>query len=588
MNNKLLLYVHFNRNNELSDHVIYQLTHLRQNFEEVFFISNSEMDENDLSTLTGQNLIDGFMQRENKGYDFVAWSDAMKHYGFDKLASYDSVTVMNDTCFGPVYDFEGILAKFDKDTSVDFWGITNNRSHKVKPWENREAIVLPDHIQSYFVNYKQKIVKSEAFENFWANIEVLDDVVEVIVKYETAMTKYFEDAGFKSGVVFDTRKEEWSGMLVHDFSVFNLPELLKRHIPFLKIKAFSYGAENIYTPLVIERLKQETSFPVKLIVNHMTEVDYPDREYMLEEKTLKFTKEVSSKTNLKIGIHLHAFYLDLISEYLNYFDKYVQNYDLYITTDTEEKYEEILKNYPLPQIKKVIVTGNKGRDVLPWMQVSELMTDYDLCGHFHTKKSKDNDWIVGESWRRDIEYSLLEPAQAIFHEFEKNPKLGLMIADVPSFFEHFYGPTYITERDIWPDMQEIWQKIDFENSKELKQKDSYVMSYGTMIWYRPQALNNLLNVNIQAAVPEEPLPYNSILHAFERLLVYVSWANGYDFRISQIQTNNGFVANFSANRLLRSVETDLTQTKLRDLVKMIFKKIKVIIVYRLGLNKKNK
>ena len=137
-------------------------------------------------------------------------------------------------------------------------------------------------------------------------------------------------------------------------------------------------------------------------------------------------------------------------------------------------------------------------------------------------------------------------------------------------------------------MQEIWQKIDFENSKELKQKDSYVMSYGTMIWYRPQALNNLLNVNIQAAVPEEPLPYNSILHAFERLLVYVSWANGYDFRISQIQTNNGFVANFSANRLLRSVETDLTQTKLRDLVKMIFKKVKVIIVYRLGLNKKNK
>ncbi|XOW23631.1 hypothetical protein QK911_02680 [Lactococcus lactis] len=48
---------------------------------------------------------------------------------------------------------------------------------------------------------------------------------------------------------------------------------------------------------MIERLKQETSFPVKLIVNHMTEVDYPDREYMLEEKTLKFTKEVSSKTN---------------------------------------------------------------------------------------------------------------------------------------------------------------------------------------------------------------------------------------------------------------------------------------------------
>lgn len=586
MNKKLLLYVHFNRNNELSDHVIYQLTHLRQNFDEVFFISNSLMNENALATLIGQNLIDGFMQRENKGYDFVAWSEAMKHYGFDKLALYDSVTVMNDTCFGPIYDFEGIFSKFDQDTTIDFWGITNNRSHKVKPWENREAIILPDHLQSYFVSYKQKIVKSGAFKQFWTNIQVLDDVVEVIVKYETAMTKYFEDAGFKSGVVFDTRQEDWTGMLVHDFSVFNLPELLKRHIPFLKIKAFSYGAENIYTPLVIERLKQETIFPVKFIINHMTEVDYPDSEYMLAEKTLKSTKEVSAVSHLKIAIHLHAFYLDLIPEYLAYFDQYVQKYDLYITTDTEEKYAAIIQDYPLSQIKKVLVTGNQGRDVLPWMAISEAMADYELCGHFHTKKSKDNDWIVGESWRRDIEYSLLKPAQAIFQEFEKNPKLGLMIADVPSFFEHFYGPSYITEREIWPDMKKIWQKIDFENPRELKQKDSYVMSYGTMIWYRPQALTNLLKVDIQADVPEEPLPYNSILHAFERLLVYVSWANGYDFRISQIQTNTGFVANLSANRLLRSVETDLTQTKLRDLVKMIFKKIKVIIVYRLRLSKK--
>ena len=95
-------------------------------------------------------------------------------------------------------------------------------------------------------------------------------------------------------------------------------------------------------------------------------------------------------------------------------------------------------------------------------------------------------------------------------------------------------------------------------------------------------------MDIESSVPQEPLPYNSILHAFERLLVYTSWAKGYDFRISQIQTNNGFVANFSANRLLRSVETDLTQTKLRDLVKMIFKKIKVIIAYRLKIGKKNK
>lgn len=103
---------------------------------------------------------------------------------------------------------------------------------------------------------------------------------------------------------------------------------------------------------------------------------------------------------------------------------------------------------------------------------------------------------------------------------------------------------------------------------------------------RPQASEQLIVLILNHRSRKNLFP-NSILHAFERLLVYTSWANGYDFRISQIQTNNGFVANF-LNRLLRSVETDLTQTKLRDLVKMIFKKIKVIIAYRLKIGKKNK
>ncbi|QSE77058.1 lipopolysaccharide biosynthesis protein [Lactococcus taiwanensis] len=581
MNKRLLLYVHFNRDNKLSPHVVYQLQQLRGLFGEVFFISNSVLSSEDLKIIKEKNLIDGFMQRKNQGYDFVAWAEAMKKYGFDKLADYDSVTLMNDTCFGPIYDFGAPFERMDTNVQIDFWGITNNRSHKVKPWADRSEVVLPDHIQSYFVSYKQKIVKSDTFKNFWENVTVLDDVVEVIVKYETAMTKYFEDAGFKSAVLFDTRKENWTGMMVHDFSVFNMPELLKRHIPFLKIKAFTYGADNIYTPLVMERIKQETNYPVRFIVDHMTDVDYPDREYMLAEKTRIFKDDSTVTGNLKVGIHLHAFYLDLIPEYIEYFRTYVKNYDLYITTDSEKKKLKIEENYKLPELKRVIATGNKGRDVLPWMIISKEMKNYELIGHFHTKKSKDNDWIVGESWRRDIEYSLLKPAQQIFEEFERNPKLGLMIADVPSFFEHFYGPTYITERDIWQDMEQIWNKIDFINPKELKQKDSYVMSYGTMLWYRPEALQNLLDIDIIEDIPEEPLPYNSILHAFERLVVYVAWANGYDFEISQIQTNNGFISNYSANRLLRAVETDLTQTKLRDLIKMTLRKIRVILKYRL-------
>lgn len=70
--NRLLLYVHFNRNDQLSEHVLYQLQQLRHNFEEIYFISNSKLTDGDFVRLTDSKLADGFLQRENVGYDFAA------------------------------------------------------------------------------------------------------------------------------------------------------------------------------------------------------------------------------------------------------------------------------------------------------------------------------------------------------------------------------------------------------------------------------------------------------------------------------------------------------------------------------------
>ncbi|GFH40999.1 rhamnan synthesis F family protein [Lactococcus insecticola] len=553
--NRILLYVHFNKFSQVADHVVYQLEQLRPLFSKVVFISNSPVSVENQKRLKELGLFDVFMQRENKGYDFAAWHDAMVSIGFEELKQYDAVTIMNDTAFGPVYDFGPVFDKMAQNASVDFWGITNNRSHTVAPWG--EDIVLPDHIQSYFVTYKQNVVVSEAFKSFWSGIEVLEDVVKVIVKYETAMTKHFEDAGFKSAVLFDTRKESWAGMTIHDFSVFALPELIKREIPFLKIKAFSFGAKAIQTPVVIDMLRRNSDYPIKLIVDHMTFVDYPDREYMLDEKILQMKEVTRTEKTVRVGIHLHVFYVDLLAEFLANFDQYIGDYDVFVTTDTEAKKEAIQK-VGHPHVKEIVVAGNKGRDVLPWMMVHDKLADYDVAGHFHTKKSAVNEWIVGESWRQDIIDSLVKPAKQILAEFDETKSVGLVIADVPSFFNHWYGPSYINEHKLWKKMLKIWQVAGLDKKKALEEKDTYTMSYGTMLWYRPDAISDLLTIDISEETPNEPLPYDSILHAFERIIVYAAWANGYDFRISKIHQSNGFVANSAANRLLRDQGYEIT------------------------------
>ena len=144
--NRLLLYVHYNKYNHISRHVYYQIEQLRKLFKKVVFISNSKLSESEVSKLYEKNLIDNFIQRENKGYDFAAWHDGMEFIGFNDVQDYDSVTVMNDTCFGPLWDMEPLYEKYESNNQVDFWGMTNHRGIQAGNF------YINEHLQSYFIS----------------------------------------------------------------------------------------------------------------------------------------------------------------------------------------------------------------------------------------------------------------------------------------------------------------------------------------------------------------------------------------------------------------------------------------------------
>ena len=93
---RLLLYVHYNKYDELSGHVLYQLEQLRPLFSKLIVISNSQLTKSATVTLEELGIAE-VIQRENLGFDFAAWRDGMAHVGFERLADFDSVTLMNDT-----------------------------------------------------------------------------------------------------------------------------------------------------------------------------------------------------------------------------------------------------------------------------------------------------------------------------------------------------------------------------------------------------------------------------------------------------------------------------------------------------------
>lgn len=517
---RLLIYVHYNKNQEVSPHVLYQLKEMRPLFSQVLLISNSVLPEQGLEDLKEQALVDQVWERANSGFDFAAWRDAMKNLGWSKLGEFDSLTLMNDTCFGPIWDFTPHFLGMEADEQVDFWGLTNFRATKE----------FPEHLQSYFLTFKKPVLQDQSFFDFWQNVQDYENVQDVINHYESGVTTYFGERGFQYKALFDTTQEATEGMLHPDFTYYNPRRILEVGLPFLKVKALD--ANQSIAPYLLDTIQTHSDYPTELIVYHMSMVHQPDSPYLLGQKYLSNLQDVSPLKG-SVAIHLHVFYTDLLPEFLTVFEQFPFAFDLFLTTDTEAKKAQILEMIGQQDRQEVLVTGNRGRDLFPMLLLKERLAGYDYVGHFHTKKSKEADFWAGESWRRELIQMLVEPSAAILTQFEEQPNLGLVIADIPSFFRYNRIVTAWNEHQMAAAMNQLWEDMGLSKTIDFASMDTFVMSYGSFAWFRYEALKPLFELDLQAeAIPEEPLPQNSILHALERLLVYIAWNQGYDFRIS--------------------------------------------------------
>ncbi|KXU02619.1 Alpha-L-Rha alpha-1,2-L-rhamnosyltransferase/alpha-L-Rha alpha-1,3-L- rhamnosyltransferase [Streptococcus constellatus] len=536
---RLLIYVHFNKYDHISRHVFYQIEHMRPLFEKLVFISNSKLSLSEVEKLREKKLIDEFIQRENTGYDFGAWHDGMALVGFDKLKEYDSITVMNDTCFGPLWDMEPIYQKYESDSEVDFWGMTNHQEVK------QRNLFINEHLQSYFISFKNRLIQSTVFQKFWQSVENYIDVQKVIDNYETQYTRKFVDAGFKYQTILNTipLKDDF---FHSNFTIHYPHVLLENHVPFIKIKTFDLTQH--LAPYLLKAIEQVSDYPIEFILSHMSDMSLPTPPYLLDRKVLK-DNQLQYSNQKKVAVHLHTYYVDLLEEFLMAFENFHFTYDLFLTTDSEKKkveIEKILTEHG--KAGKVYITGNRGRDVIPMLRLKKELSKYDYIGHFHTKKSPEYPHWVGDSWRNELFDMLIKPADKVIASLENDERLGLVIADIPTFFRYTKIVDPWNENKFADDMNLLWERMNIKRSIDFNQLNTFIMSYGTFIWFKYDALKPLFDLNLQDAdIPAEPLPQHTILHSIERILVYLAWSQRYDYAISK---NEIYITPFVDNTVL--------------------------------------
>ena len=411
---RLLLYVHYNKYDELSGHVLYQLEQLRPLFSKLIVISNSQLTES--ATLTLKELgIDEVIQRENLGFDFAAWRDGMAHVGFEHLTDFDSVTLMNDTCFGPLWDITDIVEEFEKRPNVDFWGMTNFRKTKY----------FDEHLQSYFMFFKKHVVASEAFQKFWTSIKTFTDVQDVIDNYETRVTSVLLEAGYRYDAVFNTIAEE-AGDLIHpDFSYYRPISTLEHKVPFIKLKAFTDNEKK--GRLLLDYLANLSTYPVALIKSHLNSYHSPDSLVILDEKIIESSFKSFSKHEYRMAIHVHISDLERLKVFLDSKLSAFYYFTLSGHLDKNQVENNLLNSFDKDRFQ--IVSQKFDNHYHALVSLASQLSEYDFIGHFHTADFGNEGKLVDEATRLALIDMLLdeEKVSSIFADF---PEVGLVFADL--------------------------------------------------------------------------------------------------------------------------------------------------------------
>lgn len=494
---RLLLYVHYNKYDELSGHVLYQLEQLRPLFSKLIVISNSQLTES--ATLTLKELgIDEVIQRENLGFDFAAWRDGMAHIGFEHLTDFDSVTLMNDTCFGPLWDLSNIVEGFEQRPNIDFWGMTNFRKTKY----------FDEHLQSYFISFKKHVVGSESFQQFWTSIKTFTDVQDVIDNYETRFTSVLLEAGYHYDAVFNTIDAEAEDLIHPDFSYYRPISTLEHKVPFIKLKAFTDNEKK--GRLLLDYITKLSAYPVALIKSHLNSYHSPDSLVILDEKIIEPSFHSVSGKGYHSAIHVHISDLERLKVFS---DKKLSAF--YYFTLSSHLDKNIVENTLLNSFDKdrfQIVSQQFDNHYHALVSLAPQLSEYDFIGHFHTEDFGNEGKLVDGATRRALIDMLLdeEKVSSIFAHF---PEVGLVFAD-------------LSKELYWTDAigtlnQNQAAKLDNECQKTIN--NSLHVFQGSM-WLSKDFLEKII-------LKDKYIFYNSDENILPYLFYRKAWDVGIDYRI---------------------------------------------------------
>lgn len=579
------IFFFFDAQGIVDEYVEVLLRDLRPNLTRLLAVINGALTDEGRARL--ERVTDKVLVRENTGLDVMAYKAGIEHVGWDGLAEYDELVLLNHTNFGPVHPFSEMFEEMAART-LDFWGITQHHGHPFDPYHQCEYGYIPAHIQSSFLVIRRPLLTSEDYRRFWDNMPPIRSYEDSICKYEAVFTKKFSDLGYHGETYVDT-----SDLLdVTDYPLMMMPtELVKnRRCPIFKRKLFF----NIYEEFMEascgqpavefwDYLTHETDFDVNLIWDNLLRTaNMYDLKQRMQLNYILPRDERAPQTDARqsAALFAHLYYPDMVDALLPHIDAMPPEADLYLTTNTEEKAAEIQKKMGARRYTLKVI-GNRGREYAGFLIAmrDELMA-HEIAVIIHGKKSRyDKPYLNGDSFLYHCLENTLPTAdfvRRVLALFEREPRLGLLVPPTPA-----HGVYY-------PIVGREWGG-NFENTEELCRSLGVrvpmsgscppMAPLGGFFWFRTRALKSLFERQWKYEdFPEEPCTARdgTLMHALERCYPFVAQQAGYysawlmSDRFAAMMMTNQYKTLRDVNQGVGAEQFNLTYFKLIDQIRIMF------------------
>lgn len=430
---RICIYLTYDKENIVDEYIGYMLQELKLCSAYLVVVCN------ELEIVRGKEILekyaDAIFYRENIGLDAGGFKDALCHLlGWDIIAQYEELVLVNDSFFGPFKPMKDIFEEMEK-KDIDFWGLTKHAEFMLHGFD-----YFPEHIQSFFIVIRNKMLHSISFKKYWEDMPYYTSYNQVVREHEMRFTVYFSQLGYKYDILADMECNNSSNPQNNYCQYKAIPyELIKkRNFPFLKKQQ-----------IASDKLEKQTQENLRQAMDYIDQSTSYDLELIW--KNLIRTLNMS---DLHKNLHLQyiicsdkkyeTFYTDaIVIVFVKYKNSssYIKEYlsELQIPVKIILKNQELIKEYKDFVPKYEVLIWEQQRYILDEICRYEfvcIIHDTDLTSEYRQNH-------VGKSYFFSVWNNLLKDkahVQGILELFQKEKRLGLLMPPQPDFenyFSHF-------------------------------------------------------------------------------------------------------------------------------------------------------